>query len=302
MDDITKTTTETKTSINQHIETLLKTTADIGSKADNLANALKNNKKAQGNWGELQLKNLFESINMIEGADYKTQESIRDKKGNLFYLDFLLHLPGNKKLIVDAKVSMVNYASYIECEDDVAKEQFLKAYCNDIENHIKELGGKEYQNLFDAEESVGFVFMFLPLEGAYLDALRYDNSLLSVAHKNKVAIVTASSLMPILRMIEHLWNIENQNRYINDAVELVKNIYEKLQRFKVKLENIGKCLDEAKVSYEDGYKYLETGNANIFITAERIQDLITKGKIDGKYDLLKDAKNKGLQGVVTAKK
>lgn len=276
--DVNIKNTETKTTIETTIKNLIETTNDIGSKADNLAKALKGDKKAQGNWGEFTLSNLLESMGLKKDLDYLAQQSILNKESERLILDFVINLPNNKKLIIDSKVSIVNYQKYIETDNLEEKKKYLNEYCKDIEQHIKELGDKNYQDLY-GNNSLDFVFMFLPLENAYLEAINCRKELFNAAFKNKIAIVTASSLMPVLRMITHLWNIEKQNKNIEEIIVKVVNLYDKFAKFIEKFKNIENKLDDAKKSYSEAYKYLATGNANVIKTTEEIKNMIGDGRV-----------------------
>lgn len=282
---------ESKTMITTNIENLMKHTNDIGTKADNLAKALKGDKKAQGNWGELQLKNLFEMAGLTEDVDYFSQYYIVDsteEEDKKYVLDFVLNLPDHKSVIIDSKVSLNNYEAYCSCEDEVQKKSYLKEYCNDIKKNIENLGSKEYQKIFkdykkNADvETLEFILMFVPLESAYIEALKYDNKLLETAFKNKISIVTASSLMPVIRMIQQLWNIEKQNKNIEEIVSKAVNLYDKLSKFTDKLSDVGSSLDKAKKSYDESVSYLTTGNANVIKTANDIKYLLGKNKTKNK--------------------
>lgn len=282
---------ESKTMITTNIENLMKFTNDIGTKADNLAKALKGDKKAQGNWGELKLKNLFEMAGLTEDVDYFAQYYIVDnseEEDKKYVLDFVLNLPDHKSVIIDSKVSLNNYEAYCSCEDEVQKKIYLKEYCNDIKKNIENLGSKEYQKVFKdykknaAVETLEFIFMFLPLESAYIEALNYDDKLLEIAFKNKISIVTASSLMPVIRMIQQLWNIEKQNKNIEEIVSKAVNLYEKLSKFTNKLNDLGSSLDKAKKCYDESIVYLTTGNSNVIKTANEIKELFGKNKTKNK--------------------
>ena len=276
---------ENTAKIEQNIKDLMDTTKDIGTKADNLATALKGDKKAQGNWGEFQLQNLLEMSGLEEGISFFKQYNIKNSDGKDFFLDFLIKLPEDRILIVDSKVSMANYEKYITCNNQNEKNTYLKLYCDDIKNHIKELGVKEYQNIYkefnkkSAEDTPDFVFMFVAVEGAYIDAIKFDKTIFDVAMKNKVAITTTSSFMPVLRMIEHLWNIENQNKYIAEIVDLSKRLYAKVEKFSEEIVKIGTSLNKAKDAYDSARNYLTTGKGNMLSTASKIINIADKGKV-----------------------
>ncbi len=274
--------------IEENIKNLLTTTKDIGNKADNLATALKGDKKAQGNWGECQLQNLLEMSGLEQGISFFKQYNIKNSSGKDFFLDFLIKLPEDRILIVDSKVSMVNYQKYISCNNENDKNICLKAYCEDIKNHIKELGAKEYQNVYKEynkktnNDTPDFVFMFVAVEGAYIDAIKYDKSIFEVASRNNVVIVTTSSFMPVLRMIEHLWNIENQNKYISDIVDLSKKLYAKMEKFSKDIATIGESLDKAKDAYISAKNYISTGKGNMMSISDKIIAIADKGKVRDK--------------------
>ena len=278
---------ENTAKIEQHIKDLMDTTKDIGNKADNLATALKGDKKAQGNWGELQLQNLLEMSGLEENISFFKQYNVKNSDGKDFFLDFLIKLPEDRVLIVDSKVSMTNYENYINSNNQTEKDKFLKAYCDDIKNHIKELGTKEYQNIYKeynknySKDTPDFVFMFVAVEGAYIDIIKYDKTIFEIASKNKVAIVTTSSFMPVLRMVNHLWNIENQNKNITEIVELSKKMYAKVEKFSKEMKIIGDSIDKAKNAYDSAKDYISTGNANILSTSKKIINIAEKGKAKG---------------------
>jgi DNA recombination protein RmuC len=272
-----KDTNISKAEIKEKIDTLVSQTTKIGDKADNLADALKNDKKTQGNWGEMKLKNLLELSGLKEDEDFFTQKAEKNKKGETVIFDFVVRIPGEKHLIMDSKVSIVNYEKYIATNVEEEKKNFMKLYCNDIKNHIEELGKKEYHKILKTN-SPDFVFMFLPLENAYIDAINYDRNLYSIAMKNKVAMVTASSLIPVVNMINNLWNIEKQNKNINDIVGCARRIYKKIKSFVEKMDIIEKNIDNAKKSCVEAKNYLQSGNGNVLRTVDEMIGLVEKNK------------------------
>jgi DNA recombination protein RmuC len=272
-----KLTLESKASLGEHVNLLLQQTRDMGNKADNLANVLRYDKKAQGNWGELKLKNLLELIGLVENIDYTTQQSLKNDQGDQCFLDFVIQLPHHRQLIIDAKVSLVNYENYRNTTKEQEKNEFLKKYCEDLRRHMEELGAKKYHELYGAN-SLDFVFMFLPLEGAYLEAINYDKNLLSISFRNKVALVTGSSLLPVLRLLEYLWGIEKQNKNIDEIIKLVVRLHEKILKFVESLQHIDLGLDNAHKAYVNAINYLSNGNGNILKTISDIQSLAGKKK------------------------
>jgi DNA recombination protein RmuC len=275
--NLDKNTCETKAEIKEKIDTLVNQTTLIGNKADNLADALKGDKKIQGNWGELKLINLLEMSGLTRDEDFFIQMAQKNKKGETVIFDCVIKIPGDRFLIVDSKVSIINYEKYVSTDSEEDKRIFIKMYCNDIKNHIEELGKKEYHRILKTN-SPDFVFMFLPLENAYLDAIHCDKSLFSLAMKNKVAMITASSLVPVVNMINNLWNIEKQNKNIAKIVEYAERIYDKMKNFMVRMDNIEKSLDNAKKSCTEAKNYLQNGNGNVLKTADEMISMIKKNK------------------------
>lgn len=278
-------TQENKITISANINNLLEKTVDIGNKADNLASTLKGNKKLQGNWGEMQLTSLFDSMGFKEGINYETQYNIKKEDNSNLFLDFILNLTENKKIIIDSKISLVNYSKYMETNNEEEKQRYLKQYCEDIKNHIKNLNSKEYHKIYkefkkDNSETLDFVFMFLPLESAYIEAINYDASILDLAFQKQIVLVTISSIIPTIRIISKIWYFENQNNNLQEIFYKINNILEKFSKFTKIFEKIDICLTSARDAYNDAYSYIYTGNANISKTISEIQQLKIKGDAD----------------------
>ncbi|MDR2078004.1 MAG: DNA recombination protein RmuC [Rickettsiales bacterium] len=266
-----------KISIDEQIKTLVRHTGDIGTRADSLANVLRGDRKMQGNWGELRLKNLLESIGLVAGEDYIEQRCVKDKDDRRFIMDFVIKLPNDRELIIDSKVSLSNYEKYMQETNEHEKNKFMQKYCEDIKNHIDELGSKKYHELCGCG-SLDFVFMFLPLESAYLEAISYDASLFTRAFKNGVALVSGSSLVPVLRMVEHLWSVEKQNKNIKEIVKLSGRMCEKIKKLLESVQKLGNDLDGIKKSYGNIVSYMSEGKGNVLKTANDIKMLAGKDR------------------------
>ncbi|MDR2760782.1 MAG: DNA recombination protein RmuC [Rickettsiales bacterium] len=283
LQDFNKNVNENRIEIRERINALIDRAANIGNKADNLAEALRGDKKIQGNWGELRLINLLETAGLKKGEDFFVQKAERDKKGEIFIFDCVMKIPDDKYLIIDSKVSIVNYEKRLAAESKEERENFLKLYCGDIKNHIEELGKKEYHTILKAN-SPDFVFMFLPLENAYFEAIDFDRGLLEFAMKNNVAMVTPSIIAPAINMVKNLWSIEKQNKNTKEIVKLAERIYNKVINFMGKIGEIEKNLDNAQRSCGEARNYLQSGKGNVLKTAQDMASLINKN--DEKGDLL----------------
>ena len=205
-----KMNTEDKGFLKKELSDLRLLNSSLSKNADDLVNALKGNSKIQGDWGENQLKNILDMAGYLEGQDYQMQFNLKSEDGDNLRPDCIICLPDGKKLIVDSKVSISNYVDYMKSENPQERKHYLELHVSSIKKHINELATKEYQKLLK-DNSLDFVFMFIPNEHAYIEALKFDSSIYDNAYKNNVAITTPSSILPILRTVKNLWNIEKQN-------------------------------------------------------------------------------------------
>ncbi|MDR0571762.1 MAG: DNA recombination protein RmuC [Rickettsiales bacterium] len=283
--DFDKDVNENKVEIREKINILVEQTIKIGEEANNLTKALMGDKKMQGNWGELRLINLLESAGFVEDEDFFTQKAEKNSGDETVIFDCVVKIPGEKFLIIDSKVSIVNYEKYVNSESEEEREYYMKMYRNDIKNHIEELGKKEYHRILKTN-SPDFVFMFLPLENAYLDVIRYDKDLFNLAMKQKVAMTTASSLIPVVNMIKNLWDIEKQNKNIQSIVDCANTIYNKIRKFAERIDIIEKNLNNAKKSCTEAKSYLSSGRDNILRTCNKMMKL--GGKNDSGLLLLEE--------------
>lgn len=269
VEENTKTNNNNKTSLEEQIKLLMTNNNNLAKEANELTDALKGNKKIQGNWGEIQLERIIEMVGLKEGIDYTKQERFTEDD-KIYIPDYIINLPNDRRVIIDSKVSLNNYIEYTKSENKEDREKYLKMYINDIKQHINELSNKEYQNLIK-ENSLDYVFMFLPLEHAYIDAIDNDNSIYELAFKKHVAIATPSSIFPIIRTIQNLWNVERQNKNVETIVDTGRKIYEQVVAFSVNIEKIKKGIDGLNEIYVDSYKRLYTGNDNIIRLTEKLK-------------------------------
>ncbi|GMO56411.1 MAG: hypothetical protein Ta2D_01300 [Rickettsiales bacterium] len=271
--------TKTQTEITTQIKTLLETTTEIGKKADNFVDIFKGDKKKQGIIGEWELENVLDIMGLQEGTDYEKQKQ-EVINGEKIIPDFVIHITGEKNLIIDAKCSYINYENYCTQKDD----KYLKEYYNDVKAQIDNISKKDYTNLTNSYE---FIIVFLAVESAYLDLVKYDKDIVKYAMQKNIGIATQSSLLPLLRMIINLRNIEKQNKNINEIVKYATNIYEDLESFQAKIEKIGNILDKAKEEYEDA-KHEITKGGGVLSYATKMVKFVGKKKIKNSLDLLED--------------
>ena len=259
-----------KSSFDEQLNKLFSLNQNLSKDAQDLSSALKGNKKIQGNWGEFQLERILEISGLQKGINYITQETFRNEENQMLRPDVIIKLPNDRNVIVDSKVSLNDYVNYVNCEDETLKQVYLKKHIQCIRGHIDELAGKDYQKLIK-NNALDYVVIFIPVESAYVEAVRADNNLYDYAYKKNIAITTSSSLLPILRTIENLWQIEKQNKNVASIAELGGSLYDKIAGFVDDMQKIDKSLDAAKKNYDLAMNKLSNGKGNALSLAERLK-------------------------------
>lgn len=242
----------------------------ISSEANNLASALRGNSKMQGDWGEMILSTLLESSGLQKGVHFTVQESFRDDNGGMNRPDVILNLPDNKRMIIDSKVSLKNYADYVAAQDKTAQEAAMNAHLISIRSHINELGGKDYHKMSD---SLDFVIMFIPTEPALLVALQNDPKLWSDAYTKKVILSSPTNLFAILKIVDDLWRRDSQDRYALEIARQGGALYDKFVGFADNFLAIGDALGRTDKAYQSALGQLNQGKGNLVSRAERLREL-----------------------------
>ena len=257
--------------------------------ATNLTRALKGDSKMQGNWGELVLERVLEKSGLEKDREYFVQQSFARPDGTRVLPDVVLHLPDNKKMIIDSKVSLTDYERYVNAEED-ERAIYLKAHLNSIKKHIEQLSEKNYQDLYDIE-SPDFVLLFIPIEPAFAIALNEDNTLYNKAFEKNIVIVTPSTLLATLRTVDSMWNNEKQQQ---NAIEIARQagaLYDKFEGLVKDLTGVGKKLDDAKKDYSSAMNKLVEGRGNLITSVEKIKKLGAKAKKSLPENIVKRANN-----------
>ena len=283
MTDNIKTSSENKASLEKAIEELMKRTQDIGNDANNLAKALKNESKTQGNWGELILENILEKSGLTEGEHYEKQIAIKDCKGNTVYHDetgkllipdVVVHYPDNKDLIIDSKVSLTAFVDYCNATEESDKAFALKRHLQSLRAHCKELQKKNYSSYIKAPRvSLNYVVMFVPNESAMQLALYEDDTLWREAFENGVFITSEQNLLALLRMIQLAWSQVKQARNQQEVFDAVNKLLDRVGDFVKKYEDLGKKIESLQGSYDDTKKKLYSGNQSVVKAAEKIVEM-----------------------------
>ena len=283
MVDNIKTNSENKASLEKAIEDLMKRTQDIGNDANNLAKALKNESKTQGNWGELILENILEKSGLTEGEHYEKQSAIKDSKGNSIFHDetgsrlipdIVVHYPDNKDLIIDSKVSLTAFVDYCNAADDSEKANALRRHLLSLRNHCKELQKKNYSSYIKSPRvSLDYVVMFVPNESAMQLALYEDATLWRDAFENGVFITSEQNLLALLRMIQLAWAQVKQARNQQEVFEAVNKLLDRVGEFVKRYEDLGKKIESLRNSYDDTKNKLYDGNQSVVKAAEKLIDM-----------------------------
>jgi|TARA_B110000285_G_scaffold231994_1_gene302032 DNA recombination protein RmuC len=263
--------------LRQQILGLKELNQQMSKETINLTKALKGDNKMQGNWGELVLERVLEKSGLEKDREYFVQQSFTNDEGKRVLPDVVIHLPDNKKMIVDAKVSLVAYEQYVNEEEDLLKEQFLKEHVNSLKRHVNQLSEKKYEDIYKIE-SPDFVLLFIPIEPAFAVALNSDTYLYNKAFEKNIVIVTPSTLLATLRTIDTMWNNEKQQRNALEIARQAGALYDKFQGFLIDLIGIGKRIDESKKEYSNAMNKLVEGRGNIITSVEKLKKMGAKAK------------------------
>jgi DNA recombination protein RmuC len=274
--------------LKNEIERLANLNIKMSDEARSLTNALKSDSKVQGNWGELVLESILESSGLRKGEEYLVQDSHTQSDGSRLQPDVIIKLPEGRHLIIDSKVSISAYTRHTEAPSSDLAEKELAAHIQSIKQHIQGLSGKNYSGIADIT-SMDFVLMFIPIEPAFLSALKTEPNLYQDALSKNIVLVCPSTLMATLRTVAHLWRQDQQNKNAMEIARQCANLYDKFVGFVEDLESIGKRLDQAQSSYHDAFNKLKSGKGNLIKAAERVKELGVKpSKLIANHHLSQD--------------
>lgn len=277
-----------KSSFDTQLRNLMDLNKNLSKDAQGLTDALRGNKKLQGNWGEFQLERVLEISGLQKDINYTTQENFKDGEDKNRRPDVIIYMPDDRNIIVDSKVSLNDYMDYANCDGSLEeKEHLLSRHVDCIKRHINGLSSKEYQKLLK-ERSLDYVIIFIPIESAYIDAVKYDSSLYDFAYRHGVVIATPSSLLPILRTVENLWRLEKQNRNVQEIAAVGGLLFDKIANFSEDLKKIGSSLEASRKSYDAAVTKLTEGRGNALTLANRLKELGAKTVKEIPADFIKD--------------
>lgn len=269
--------TRDHSSLKQELLNLRELNDKINEEALRLSRAISGDSRQQGDWGEMVLERLLEQSGLREGHEYKTQSGFRDEDNRLYRPDVIIHLPDDKDVIIDSKVSLTGWSNFVNAEDDAARSQAMAEHLKSIRTHLKTLSQKDYSSL-KGLRSLDFVLMFIPIEGAFAAAIEEDTKLMAEMYSRKVIIVTPTTLLATLRMIEYFWQHQRQSRNAVEIAERAGSLYNKLRGFVADMEKLGLQLDHCRDSYDKAINKLTRGRGNLISQAARFPELGVKVK------------------------
>lgn len=262
------------------LETQIKSMQNVNQNmiqtAENLTKALKGDSKVQGNWGEMIVRNILESVGFMEGKEYTEQGKgmdLRDENNKLQQPDFIIHLPNKKHIVLDSKVSLTHYERFCATEN----RDEIKGFLGSINSHITGLAGKKYHDNAKLN-APDFTMMFIPIESAYFLAVHEDPELYQKAWAKRIALVCPSTLLAMIQTIKYLWEIDMQNKNTQEIVSRALKMHDKFQGFVGNLDKVGDNLDKAKASFETAKKQLTDGKDNLGGQFSKMIELAKLGK------------------------
>ena len=271
VEDIHHKDTEQQGALRAELQHLKELNKQITEEAHQLATALKGQKKTQGNWGELILENVLERSGLRKDIDYKREVSFTTEDGRS-RPDAIVYLPDDKHLVIDAKVSLNAYTRYVNAEEEMEREQALKEHVASVAGRIRELADRNYFEL-PGLNSPEMVFMFIPIESAFVEALKGDATLFQKALEQNVLVATPTTLLTSLNIVRQLWRFEDQNKHTAELADKAAKVYDKLRLFVESMEEVGGALDRARESYQNAYSRLYSGRGNLIKQAGEFKKL-----------------------------
>lgn len=272
VEDVYTTETKDRQALRSEIKSLQELNRQITEEAANLTRALKGDKKVQGNWGELILERVLEKSGLRKGVEYETQGTYRDNDHQLLRPDVIVHLPDQRNLVVDSKVSLLAYQQWVTADDDDARAEALKQHVEAVRQHIRTLSEKDYSQL-NGLHSPDFVLLFMPIEPAFVAAFQQDENLFAEAFERKIIVVTPTTLLATLRTIENIWRYERQSQNARRIADRAGAVYDKLRVFVEAMEKLGSQLQTAQGTYDNAMNTLTRGRGNLISQANRFVEL-----------------------------
>jgi DNA recombination protein RmuC len=241
----------------------------VSAEAKRLTEALRGEAKTRGNWGELVLEKILEASGLRRDKEYRIQVTLKGEAG-AYRPDVIVYLPENKHIVIDSKVSLVHFERLSSA--DANREELLKSHCASLRSHVKDLAEKGYSAL-EGVNAPDFVFMFVPIEAAFLEAMNFDPEIYDFAFQKKVILLSPSTLLAALKLVQNIWRQEEQNRNAQQIARQGALLYDKFAGFVDDLQKVGTQLDTARDTWDKAFRKLSTGRGNLLSAADKLRDL-----------------------------
>jgi len=264
-----------KISLREEVRKLSELNTRVSEEANNLTKALKGDVKKQGNWGEVILERVLERSGLTKGQEYEREVVVEGADLSVQRPDVIIHLPDNKHIVIDSKVSLVAYERLMSADTEEQRVVFLKDHISSLRNHVRLLGDKNYQNAQNIN-TPDFVLMFLPIEASFSVAVQGDSEIFAYAWERKIVIVSPTTLLATLRTISSIWKQENQTKNAQEIARLSGTLYDKFIGFAEDMARIKVNIDRTSGAYDDALRKMKEGSGNIIKTAEKIKELGAK--------------------------
>jgi DNA recombination protein RmuC len=274
VDGIQKENHESSGSLRKELEHLRQLNQEMTNDAKNLTNALKGDKKKVGGWGEVQLEKTLQLAGLVKGDHYESQAHYKNEEGKNNFPDFVVNLPDNKHIVIDSKVSLVAYDSAVSATSDELVKLALDSHVGAVKNHIDGLASKDYSNLIGMH-SPSFVLMFMPIEPAYIEAMKHNDNIYDYAYQKGVILVSHTTLMPILRTVSNLWMVERSNVEAKEISERAGDVYQQVCVLADRLLKLGGTLQTASKQYNSAVVAL-SGQQGLHGKVERFSKISNK--------------------------
>lgn len=258
--------------LKNEINSLKELNKKISEDAINLTNALKGESKKQGVWGEMVLEHVLEASGLRKGFEFEREVSCHGEDNEILRPDVVVHLPDKRDLIIDSKTSLLAYERYVNAKDEEEKDRALSAHLDSIRNHVNELSKKSYERLKEVN-TLDFIFMFMPIEGALAVALEHDSSIYDNAFKKQILLVGPTTLLVAMRAVENVWKYERQNQNAKEIARRAGSMYDKFVGFSEDIVKISKQLDMVQGSFHAAKNKLSDGKGNLVRQAEQLKEL-----------------------------
>lgn len=299
VEEVYQSDTKERASLLNEVQNLQKASERINAEAENLTKALKGDNKLQGNWGELVLERVLEESGLRKDYEYFVQTSSRNAEGKIKRPDVVIRLPDGKDVIIDSKVNLVAYEQAVASEVDEEREQYLRQHLTALRSQIKGLSEQDYDQLPDIR-SLDFVLLFIPIESAFTLAMEADRRLFTEAFNKRIMLVSPTTLMMALRIINNLWRVEKQNKNAQEIASKAGALYDKLNGVVEEVDKLGKQLTTLQGTYDNVYSRLASGRGNLVNQAEKFRKLGARVKKPIAPSLLKDLESDGPNDAIDA--